>query len=594
MLSAHSNKIEPGLSRWVLLTVAFLLLLPWTPARASWLIDADRVHVSVHRGISCVECHGQISATHHPDPASVNKSLGDFFALAQCAGCHAKVVQDLDKGLHAGKKVGEPGKYKVCITCHDPHYQLSAANRPPAFDPSKPVSLQCGACHAMKTALPPLSSADRQCMACHRQVERKEPGAVKQVAAFCFTCHGKNGGAPLSASRAIDSRAYQTSTHRTLSCLDCHQKSAQFGHTGQTLTGCLACHTRHDEKVTHAAHLEVACEACHLRGITPVARAGRVSWKVGAKPGDTLLIHDMSLERGESSCRRCHYKGNPVGAAAMVLPPKSILCMPCHAATFSVGDPTTVISLLLFLLGMASLGLVRLSPKTNGGATTAIPHETFEPTGRAGLSSKTVYVIKIIILDVFFQRRLFKQSKSRWFVHSLIFWPIVLRFLWGMTALLTSLWIPASSVPWIMLDCNNPLNAFLFDVSGLMILAGVIATMLRKVKARSGQIGGLPPHDWPALFLLCGLVVVGFLLEAMRMAMTGFPPGSGYGFAGYALGRLISNTANLTTIYGYVWYLHAIVTGALAVYLPFSDLLHIILAPLVLVMKGLSGAGGRG
>ena len=55
------------------------------------------------------------------------------------------------------------------------------------------------------------------------------------------------------------------------------------------------------------------------------------------------------------SCGKCHFKGNQVGAASMVLPAKSILCLPCHAATLSVGDTTTILALIIFIIGIAGL-----------------------------------------------------------------------------------------------------------------------------------------------------------------------------------------------------------------------------------------------
>jgi nitrate reductase gamma subunit len=41
----------------------------------------------------------------------------------------------------------------------------------------------------------------------------------------------------------------------------------------------------------------------------------------------------------------------------------------------------------------------------------------------------------------------------------------------------------------------------------------------------------------------------------------------------------------LVDVYGYVWYMHAILTGAFIAYLPFSRLMHIIMAPVVLAMN---------
>jgi nitrate reductase gamma subunit len=117
---------------------------------------------------------------------------------------------------------------------------------------------------------------------------------------------------------------------------------------------------------------------------------------------------------------------------------------------------------------------------------------------------------------------------------------------------------------------------------------GVILVALRRIRGRPQDITGLPKQDWLALFLLAGIILVGFILEGMRIAMTGFPPGSEYAFLGYALSRLLVDNPALPGIYGYIWYLHAIVTGALVAYLPFSNLLHTIMAPIVMALNAMS------
>jgi nitrate reductase gamma subunit len=96
--------------------------------------------------------------------------------------------------------------------------------------------------------------------------------------------------------------------------------------------------------------------------------------------------------------------------------------------------------------------------------------------------------------------------------------------------------------------------------------------------------GDLPPQDRLALGLIGGIVVIGFVLEGMRMAMTGHPPGSGFAFVGYIFSLLFGGSSTVND-YGYVWYLHAILTGAFIAYLPFSRLFHIIAAPIVLLMN---------
>ena len=88
--------------------------------------------------------------------------------------------------------------------------------------------------------------------------------------------------------------------------------------------------------------------------------------------------------------------------------------------------------------------------------------------------------------------------------------------------------------------------------------------------------------------LIAGIVVVGFILEGMRIAMTANPPGSIYAFIGYGASALFSGNSALNQWYGYILYLHAILTGAFVAYLPFSQLLHIIIAPVILPLGAVS------
>jgi nitrate reductase gamma subunit len=170
----------------------------------------------------------------------------------------------------------------------------------------------------------------------------------------------------------------------------------------------------------------------------------------------------------------------------------------------------------------------------------------------------------------------------------LIFYPFVFRFLWGLIGLIASLRWPQWPGTWAMVDKNHPLTAFLFDLSGLMVILGVSAMLIRRQQSRTADLpAGLPPADWPAYALLGGIMIVGFILEGMRMAMTGSPSGAPYAFMGDAISRMLADT-NLTGLYGYVWYLHAILTGTFVVYLPFSRMFHMIMAPVVMAMNAAS------
>jgi len=373
----------------------------------------------------------------------------------------------------------------------------------------------------------------------------------------------------------------------------CHLLAAEdywLNHDEESLENCRECHLPHDEKVAHDAHMIVECEACHLQKIIPVKdpKSKRVSWQFDSKPGKEDNLADLAFAVCEENCQRCHFKGNQVGAAAMALPAKSVLCMPCHPATFSVGDTTTIVSLFVFLLGIISLVSIWISGKPVADRKTGFGKRV----GKPGLSvfgtilfSRLPAIIKALAFDALLQRRLYRQSRSRWIIHSLIFFPFVFRFSWGIVALLSSLWLPEKQLAWAMLDKNYPVGAFLFDLTGVMVISGVILAMFRRAFRKTENLPGLPKHDWPASSLIGGIIIIGFILEGMRIAMTGSPEGAQYAFIGYGISRFFAGISDLTNIYGYIWYCHAIFTGAFLAYLPFSRMLHIIMAPVVLAMN---------
>jgi nitrate reductase gamma subunit len=265
--------------------------------------------------------------------------------------------------------------------------------------------------------------------------------------------------------------------------------------------------------------------------------------------------------------------------------------MPCHAATFSAGDAPTIVALLIFSFGFVLAFSYILTGSVAERPSAGSFHKLLILVGhgiRTVFSKKIIPILKATFLDVLVQRRLFRQSPRRWGIHSLIFFPILFRFLWGIAALTASLWMPGWQTVWILLDKNHPATAFLFDLTGLMIIVGVVWAGIREKHIQSQRPPGLPEQDRWALGLVAGIVIVGFALEGMRIAMTEQPPGSGFAFIGHAISRLFSGRSSLTQWYGYMWYSHAVLTGALVAYVPFSGLLHIILAPVVLAIRAVN------
>ncbi len=572
------------------LMVLFLLIGVSVCAHADWRVEEAGWHVSAHGQIMCLDCHGDVTkGALHPDPASVNRPSGNSFRAEQCTGCHDSALSELEAGGHGGQPLKVGQDYQRCGDCHDPHTQPRLSS-PGSFDRARPAQGQCGRCHEPRDRLPALPAADEACMACHRSWDLKLPGAPAHSRTLCLACHGPESASVQAGKAAgvpvLDMGPEGFRPHQDVACLSCHPQAARYEHSRQKPGDCRQCHARHGEAVAHDAHLLVACGACHLNQVLPRKdkNSGLIGW---VRPeGEPSRLHDMRLSDDESSCRRCHYRKNAVGAAAMVLPAKSVLCMPCHAATFSAADTTTLLALIVFAAGLAA----SLSYWFSG----ALP-------GADGLFQKIIWIVREVIGTVFsvkifgiaknfmreglLQLKFYRRSPSRWLIHGLMAWPLVLRFLWGVVALLGSRWAPGREWPWALLDKNHPVHGLFFDATGLMILIGAAVAILRAAAGPAAKLPVMPRPDRLAPGLLGAIVGVGFVLEGMRIAMTGYPPGSAYAFVGDALSRLFYGVSGLEDIYGYLWYIHAGLTGAFVAYLPFSRMFHIVLAPVLLAVN---------
>ncbi|MBW2026882.1 MAG: respiratory nitrate reductase subunit gamma [Deltaproteobacteria bacterium] len=607
MLKVRSVMLEKGLlikvfGRTVLILLIFAVILATGSAFGSWLIDPAKFHMSAHGQISCQECHEDISSMKlHPDPELVGKRRLAFFDPQHCLVCHDEVEEDLDNGVHGRKRISNKKKYGYCIRCHKPHYQMRVGeDRIGHFKEGIPREKQCSACHEMREKLPSFEEDDRACISCHIKSDLLHSQGREAAQHLCLHCHGKGMGeaSHITAKTLglIDLSQYRHTVHSALTCIECHKSAAAFGHADQKSVECLSCHVRHDEKKAHDAHLTVSCGACHVNSIEPFRdeTSKEIRFKVVRESSGLLKVHEMPRHLDTESCKKCHFKNNDLGAPALVLPAKSIMCMGCHASTFSIGDTTTIIALALFVIGVLlflSYSLSGSIPGRDGNTNSITKFFILLGMGLKGLFSRRFpYILKAMVLDVLLQRRLYRRSEARWWIHALIFYPFLFRFTWGVIGLLGSLLNPSSNWVWSLLDKNNMVTAFCFDLSGILLLLGIVLALCRELLSRLRRPISLPEQDPWALFFIVGIVVAGFVLEGMRMAMTGLPGNAEYALVGYWISSLFTGMKGLSSFYVYVWYVHAILVGGFIAYIPFSRLFHIIMAPITLAMS----AGGEG
>jgi nitrate reductase gamma subunit len=567
---ANVMKMRSGFVSGLLVCMLIFFLFN-SVAVAGWRIDGARFVQSVHSDTSCVDCHSDIEdLDRHPDPGHVKKKMVDFFDAQSCLECHEDVQGEIeDDAEHGGEPVEDVQQFLNCIACHDPHYEGAPEN-------------------ILTNEAMPYSGDDEDCMTCHQAVSAEDPDAAIKNREFCFACHVIDKQMPDSVP-VMDPSLYDQSPHATLDCLTCHPQAAQYEHHLQSVTDCGQCHARHEASVAHDAHSNVACQACHLESVVPVrdAKTHAVLWERAALPGTVTMLHNYIQPDGQG-CARCHYDNNPVGAAAMVLPPKSVLCMPCHAATLTAGDTTTLVSLAVFAIGMLGFVALWFSGSFTGSAGTHVVTNALQALAKTFavlFSPKIGCILKTLWYDVLLQRRLYQRSPQRWAIHALIFWPFAIRFIWGIAALVLTTGLKDIPIAWVLIDKNHPATALVFDLTGLCLVVGIILAMIRGSEADKTRAPGLPAQDRLALILIGAIALVGFVIEGMRIAMTGVQGPAAFAFIGYGISKLFSGMRGLTEAYGYLWYLHAVLTGAFVAYLPFSRMMHIIMSPVVMAMN---------
>ncbi|HKI48071.1 MAG TPA: respiratory nitrate reductase subunit gamma [Desulfobacteria bacterium] len=260
----------------------------------------------------------------------------------------------------------------------------------------------------------------------------------------------------------------------------------------------------------------------------------------------------------------------------------------CHNGSLTMGGPVFWVAFIVFILGI----LLTLHFWFQG----SVQGEEKSMHRKVGLASESIWstlfsrdffkLLKTFFLDVILQRRLLQESVKRWFIHSLIFLPILFRFLLSVFTFFVSRIGPESSLAITLIDKNSGFTAFTNDLCGILILMGIVLSVIQRLIIK-------PPHviaetkDNLALLIIGVLVLFGFLAEGVRMLMTQVPCEVGlYSFIGYPISRLLSLlTLEWTAIYPYLWWSHAALGAIFVAYLPFGKMRHIFNTPLTLLLN---------
>ena len=447
----------------------------------------------------------------------------------------------------------------------------------------------------------PETGMGRNCLECHRAPNVNTNEGVVASNTFCFDCHTdksrsmrKTETAEVSLQMVPDD--LEKGPHRNVACVQCHTDVARTPHRTVAGASCDVCHPPHGEAEAHDPHRRGACQSCHgnYKTVHLDAADGRVKpARVDTEGAAIALIdHQMVDTAKAESCERCHYKANPVGAPAAVLPSKSALCIICHNAPLAIGHPVFGAALVILLIGVLLtlrfwfLGSVQ-GEKESLHRKIALSSESL---WRTIFSRQFFTLLKIFLLDVVFQRRILQESVQRWCMHALIFSAILARFTLSIITAVSHKLVPGSSWAMALVDKNSGFTAFANDILGLMILCGILWAVLQRYILKPAHVVA-EIEDNITVALVGLLVVFGFILEGARILVTQLPPEvAGYAFVGYPLSRLFAMTGlDWASVYPSLWYIHAFLGAAFVAYLPFGKLRHVFNTPLTYFIEEIAG-----
>ncbi len=180
---------------------------------------------------------------------------------------------------------------------------------------------------------------------------------------------------------------------------------------------------------------------------------------------------------------------------------------------------------------------------------------------------------------IFFQGKV-QRDRYVGIFHSLIFYGFLTLFI--ATELVG---IHADTPFKIYTGTTYKVISFLADIGGLLVLFGIGLAYYRRYVVKKQFLSATKPNQEKFMYaMLIALIVVGYVLEAIRLYVTNFPEGEklwspiGFTLAGF-VGLLRPQQDTLITAYQSIWMLHMLNTMAFVVAMTHSKFFHIMVLP---------------
>lgn len=235
----------------------------------------------------------------------------------------------------------------------------------------------------------------------------------------------------------------------------------------------------------------------------------------------------------------------------------------------------TVITLVIFLIGVyANIYLI-----TKGKAKSL----------RYNLNIGAM--LKALIVNVIFQRKLLQQNFLRWIMHIAIFWGFMGLF--AHTAFLAyfSHFVPPASPAANFFFAPHAKGRlfldFWGDFWGTLLLFGCLIAIYRRYIAKEEQLNTILA-DTVSIWLLFSITITGFFSEACRFLPLPPAPEYSYSFLGYSLSKILPHflPPNPLKALKYTEQVrtHMSIGLFFILYIPFSKMWHIFVSPIEILL----------
>jgi predicted CXXCH cytochrome family protein len=268
-------------------------------------VDVAQFKASVHRSLTCSQCHTDFSGAQHPHRTFRSKAHYQTRASLTCRRCH-KDEQIRTRSIHAALLSEEQqGRPTVCTNCHGSHAVMRV------------------------TGERRFSSEEEYCMKCHSH-------HVKMTF--------KNGE---TRSVVVDAASLQASVHSKLACSDCHYGFSSEEHPQRNFR------SRRDYTLASSE----SCRRCHFDKYTKTFESihyamlsqGNLNAPVCVDCHGSHAISHIVKDRAVTGkrCQKCHqdiyniYAQSIHGNALVNENNKDVpVCVDCHTA-HTIQDPFT-------------------------------------------------------------------------------------------------------------------------------------------------------------------------------------------------------------------------------------------------------------